>query len=159
MGGRMELDAKLAVLSQLAKAFREQQVLWALGASGLLYCKGIVSTFHDLDIMVAEQNVAVVEDILSQLGTKTQENPNAQYKSKAFLEYVVNGVDVDVIAGFVIVNGETHHYFPLEASQITDSRTIQGEDIPLQDLACWRQYYALMGRTQKGEMIEQYLKS
>ena len=45
---------KLSVLSKLALEFNRENVIWAVGASLLLYFKGYVKDFNDLDIMVAD---------------------------------------------------------------------------------------------------------
>lgn len=48
-------EEKLQVLVQLAELFNEHEIQWAVGGSLLLYFKGLVSDFHDLDLMIDEQ--------------------------------------------------------------------------------------------------------
>ena len=54
-----EIQKKIELLQKIAHRFNEANIEWALGASMLLYFKGIISEFHD-----AEQ----VRTILSEMG-------------------------------------------------------------------------------------------
>lgn len=151
----METEKKLAVLSRLARALNGRQAVWAVGASLLLYLKGKAPSFHDIDLMVAEADVGKAKEALLSLGTLQAPNPNAQYKTKHFLEFTIDGVEVDVMAGFCIVKDGAAHYFPLKKEDIQDAVYVNGELVPLQSLAAWRTYYQLMGRVDKVGMIGQ----
>lgn len=151
------IEKKLLVLSRIAQALNRQKATWAVGASLLLYCKGMVSEFHDIDIMVAEEDVEKARNALLSLGRQLPANPKAQYKTKCFLEFNVEGVEVDMMAGFTIVREGVDYYFPLRPGDIHDYVEINGETIPLQSLEQWRKYYGLMGRTDKVEIIEKLL--
>ena len=52
-----EREHKLAVLGEIARALNGGDVVWAVGGSLLLYCKGKTDTFRDIDIMVWEEHV------------------------------------------------------------------------------------------------------
>jgi hypothetical protein len=144
---------KLTVLSYIAKELNHKNVTWAIGASMLLYFKGIASEFHDIDIMVAEEDVEILKDVLSSFGNIQPPNPNVQYKTKYFLEFNVDGVDIDVMAGFIIISKGQEYYFPLKKEGINDYTEVNGIKIPLQSLEEWRNYYKLMGRDEKVKMI------
>ena len=64
-----EREHKLAVLGEIARALNGGDVVWAVGGSLLLYCKGKTDTFRDIDIMVWEEHVETVV-LLSKLNTK-----------------------------------------------------------------------------------------
>ena len=55
-----EREHKLAVLGEIARALHAGDVVWAVGGSLLLYCKGKTDTFRDIDIMVWEEHVETV---------------------------------------------------------------------------------------------------
>ncbi|EDS77967.1 conserved hypothetical protein [Clostridium botulinum C str. Eklund] len=148
------VENKFKVLSKIAKELNDNNITWAIGASLLLYIKGISSEFNDIDIMVAESDVEVLKNILLSLGELQPRNTNAQYKTKQFLEFKVQDVDIDVMAGFVIVNNGRNFYFPLDKDDIMDYTEINGVKIPLQSVKEWRNYYELMGRTEKVKMID-----
>lgn len=152
-----DIENKLTVLSHIAKELNHKNVTWAVGASMLLYFKGIVSEFHDIDIMVAEEDAETSKDVLLSLGNLQHPDPdpnaNGKYKTKCFLEFNVDGVDVDVMAGFIIVSKGKEYYFPLKKENIIDYTEVHGITIPLQSLGEWRRYYELMGRDEKVKMI------
>ncbi|MCY1714703.1 nucleotidyltransferase domain-containing protein [Caproiciproducens galactitolivorans] len=144
-----EISKKLTVLSQIAKELNRRQITWAIGASLLLYLKGMVQEFHDIDIMVAEADAEKAKKVLLSFGKLLPAGPKGQYKTKYFWEFDVDGVDIDMMAGFTIVHDGMDFYFPLEKEQINDYTEINGAVIPLQSLDEWRIYYKLMGRTDK----------
>ena len=98
-----ESRQKLTVLSKIARVFNENQILWAVGGSMLLYFKGKTDIFHDIDLMVGEKDIDAAKALLLTIGDLLPEKPNPQYKTRHFLEFSVDGVDVDVMAGFIIV--------------------------------------------------------
>lgn len=151
----MEIENKLSVLRKVAEAFNAHGITWAVGASLLLYFEGIVDDFHDLDLLIGENDVPSVESLLAPLGTMTRREPNAQYRTKAFLEYQIDGVELDLMAGFSIVAEGREHYFPLRKEEITKSIDLDGIQIPLHSVSAWKTYYALMGRIEKVQLIEQ----
>ncbi len=152
-----DIARKLSVLAMIAKELNERHIVWAVGASMLLYFKNKVPDFHDIDIMVSENDVEAVKDILLRYGSLQPPNPNARYKTKCFLEFSIDGVDIDVIAGFVIVNDNREYYFPLQAQDIQDYVMLGDTEIPLQSLSEWRKYYLLMGRMEKVKIIDGFV--
>ncbi len=148
-----EIERKLQVLAKIAQRLNTEKITWCVGASLLLYFKGIVDEFNDVDIMVSDSDTDKIEYILNQLGTLQTPNPNEKYKTKRFLEYIVDGVDVDVMSGFIIVNNNREYDCSLLTSQIRDSIIVDGQVIPLQSLGLWKRYYRLMGRESKVKLL------
>ena len=151
-----DLQKKLDMLSDIAAELNKKKVTWAVGASLLLYFKGIVTNFHDIDIMVAEEDVETAKEVLLTFGRLQPRYPDAQYQTKHFLEFIVNGIDIDVIAGFTIISEGTEYYFPLDRDSVCDYTELNGTAIPLQSVAEWRNYYLLMGRTEKVKLIDEH---
>lgn len=150
----MNIEKKLSVLSKIGKVLNENNIVWAVGGSLLLYLKGKVDEFHDIDIMVMEGNVKELKEILQGYGDLALPNPNAQYKTRHFLEFTIDQVEVDVMAGFVIIHKGKEYDCSLQLESITEYFLINDIHIPLQSLDEWRRYYVLMGRTEKVEMID-----
>lgn len=148
-----ESDEKLKVLSNIAHILNENEIVWAVGGSLLLYFKGKTDVFHDIDLMVCEDNIEELKKLLLPMGVLLPPNPNEQYKTRHFLEFKINDIDVDVMAGFVIVKDGKEYDCSLLPEQIAEYISLNGESIPLQSLGDWRRYYELMGRTSKVEMI------
>ncbi len=151
----MDIDLKLKVLSKIAKNLNGQKIVWAVGASTLLYLKGVVNNFNDIDLMIEQKDRDTVKSILSKIGRARNTEKNKQYNSKAFFEFVVDGVDIDVIAGFVIKHQEKEYYFPLEKDKINETVVVENETIYLHDVDEWKKYYRLMNRQDKVKVIEE----
>ncbi len=150
----MSVSSKFEVLKSVAKEFNHAGVIWALGGSMLLYFKGITSEFHDIDIMIMDDDLETVKKIMAALhGDIQPAKPNEKYRTKAFLEYVVSDVDVDIMAGLRIISEDQVVDCSLQANQIVEYIDLYGEKIPLQSSALWCRYYELMGREAKVKLI------
>ena len=152
-----ELNKKIKILKEIAQRFNTAYITWALGASMLLYFKGITSTFNDIDLMISNDDAESVRKILSEMGELQPPNPNPKYKTKVFMEFVINSVDVDVMAGFSILNDGKIYDCSLDKDQIVEWFTLGNTKIPLQSPLLWCEYYKLMGRKEKVDMIERVL--
>lgn len=152
-----EINEKIELLKKIARRFNDKNITWALGASMLLYLKGITSDFHDIDLMIAYSDVEQVKEILSGMGTLQLPNPHPKYRTKVFMEFSINSIDIDVMAGFSILSHNKIYDCSLKESQIVEWITLDDVKIPLQSPQLWCEYYKLMGRNEKVNMIERAL--
>lgn len=152
-----EIGQKIELLKKIALQFEKAHITWALGGSMMLYFKGIVPVFQDIDLMVADADAQTAQSILCGMGQMQPQTPNPKFRSKAFMEFVIDAVDVDVIAGFAIVSGDSVVDCSLQKEQIVERMPLGEACIPLQSPALWCRYYRLMDRTEKAQMIEQAL--
>lgn len=150
------MEEKLKVLKQIARAFREEKICWAVGGSMLLYFKGVTQTVHDIDLMVWEPDIEKARRLLLTMGILCPPRPQGSYRTRHFLELVIEGVEVDVMAGFVIQKGDQAWDCSLQPEQISEYLPLGDEVIPLQELSLWKKYYALMDRREKVELLEQH---
>ena len=157
MAGTQE---KIQLLLKIAHRLNEAHVEWALGASMLLYFKGITSDFHDIDLMVSDHDAECVRTILSGMGESCPSDsiPNPMYRTKTFMEFLIGSVEVDVMAGFAIVKDGKVYDCALRKEQIVEKMQLGAEIIPLQSPLLWCEYYRLMGRTEKAELIEKAME-
>lgn len=125
----------------------------------MLYLKGIAPDFHDIDLMISLKDADKVEQILLEMGRMCPPNPikNPMYHTKRFMEFVIDSIDVDVMAGFIIEKDGEIYDCSLHKNQIVEVVKLDGESIPLQSLDLWAKYYRLMGRKDKVLMIEKAL--
>ena len=150
-----DTEHKLEVLASVARRFNRENIIWAVGASLLLYLKGKTEVFHDIDIMLMEPDADRAKAILADMGVVQIPEPRAQYRTRHFWECVVDGVDIDVMAGLVIVSDGKEYDCPLRKEEIEETVRVHGQDIPLHSLSAWKHYYRLMGREDKVKMIGQ----
>lgn len=149
-----QLERKWAALGRIAEAFNRACLVWAVGGSLLLCLKGKTDRFADLDLMVREEDAETASALLAEMGRRTPTAPNPAYRTRCFEEWQVDGVDLDLMAGFVIVKDGVEHDCSLLPEQIAEWVTVQGQQVPLQSLADWRRYYQLMDRPEKVRMID-----
>lgn len=151
------MQKKIELLQKIAHRFNEANIEWALGASMLLHFKGIVSEVHDIDLLVSVHDAELVREILSEMGELHPANPisDPMYHTKVFMEFTIDSVDIDVMAGFAIVNEGKIYDCSLYKEQIVERMTLGTEIIPLQSPILWCKYYRLMGRNEKADLIEE----
>lgn len=145
----------LSVLQTVAHALNEQHINWSVGASLLLYFHNLTTVYHDIDIMTTVEDAEKVKDILEKLGAvKEDTKSSSTYRTQYFYEFNLEGAEIDVMAGMVIVDHGTAYDCSMKTDQIEGSAVLNGEKIPLYSLSEWRRFYALMGRKNKVEMID-----
>ncbi len=145
----------LHILAKTAHQLNQEKIDWAVGASLLLYYKDITDVFHDIDIMIGVEDAARVEKILLDLGAvKEASNPNAMYKTKCFMEFCLEEVEIDILAGMVISHNGIDEDCSFQKEQIEAYTQQDGETIPLYSLNEWRRFYSMMGRENKVLMID-----
>ena len=106
--------------------------------------------------MVADHDAECVRTILSEMGELCPPNPkpNPMYRTKTFMEFLIDSVEVDVMAGFAIVKDGKIYDCALRKEQSVEKMPLGEEVVPLQSPSLWCKYYRLMGRPEKAEMIE-----
>lgn len=125
----------------------------------MLYLRAVVTDFEDIDLFIAEANIEQVKSIMSTLGEITQQPKDRNYATKHFLEYTVDGVEIDIMSGFTIICEDKSHYFPLKDINKSDVIEIEGIKIYLEQLSVWLNYYKLTKRLDKVDLIEAHLKN
>lgn len=145
------VQQKIKTLAKVAKALNEASIPWALGGSGALYFLGLLDGFRDVDLMVAQPYVAAAQQAIEAV----EGLENTGYVEKYdLLQYCIDGLDFDVMKGFHF--GE--YAYTLQTQDILKGITVRDAQIPLHSLDIWREFYRLMGRTERVALIEQFTK-
>ena len=152
-----ERQKKLEVLAALAADLNESDILWAVGASAMLFLRRIVPDFRDIDLMVCEEDIEVAKEILLRHGTLLPAAEDDRFGSHHFLQFDVDGVEIDLIAGFVVNAADGQHVCPLQVEEVDACVDVFDEAVSLHALKVWYEYYTWMGRTERVKQIEEYL--
>jgi hypothetical protein len=148
----------LDVLSYIGEKLNKEDILWGVGASILLNHYGLVENPNDIDIMVHTKDIKKLDIVLKSLGEKKLEEKVSTYATEFFYEYVVKGIDVDVMAGFTINHNEGEYKYIFENNSISEMKNINGVNIPLTTLEDWYVIYQLIpNRNIKVKLIQTYL--
>ena len=74
------------------------------------------------------------------------------------MEFTIDTIDVDVMVRFSIIKDVKLFDCSLQKEQIVEKVLLGTELIPLQSPLLWCEYYRLMGRKEKVDMIESAMK-
>lgn len=147
-------------LSYIGKKLNDSGVVWGVGASLLLNQFSLIDKPNDIDIFVDIKDIDKVDEILKGIGDKKPWEKASTYSTEYFYEYVINGVDIDVMAGFRINHNSGVFEYVFDNRSISETRKINGVDIPFTSLEDWYVIYQLIsGREAKVNMIEKYIIS
>ncbi len=147
-------------LSHIGKKLNEGKVVWGVGASILLNHYGLIDKPNDIDILVDPNDIEIADIILKSIGEKKLSEKKDIYATDFFYEYVVDGFDVDVMAGLSINHDNGKFKYVFDQSSISEIKTVNGVNIPLTSLEDWYVIYQLIpNREEKSQMIEDYLLS
>lgn len=149
---------KLDLLARIAARFNSAGLTWALGASAMLYLRGITDDFRDIDLSVWDGDADTARDILLSMGTQCRSDAGEHYLTRHFYEFTVDGVEVDVMGGFAVEKDGVVYDCSLDPRDISGSASVGGQTIPLHSLQAWRRYYQLMGRPAKVRLIDTALE-
>lgn len=153
----MEDAMKIEVLKTVANMLNSNKLIWGLGGSAMLYLRGYVNSFNDIDIFVREDDFLKVKSVLLNNGDLKDDKPNEKYISRYFSSFEINYVVVNVTAGFTIEKGANMYYFPLKEEKLKDIVSLGATTIPLMTLEEWREYYTLSDKPDKVQIIDNYL--
>ena len=145
------------VLSELAVKLNEKNIRWGVGASVMLNYYGLVDSPNDIDIIVSSDDSRVADKILMSLGEKNFSSDLEIYKSEFFANYSINGVEVDLIAGFSIKQNSSYFKYDFDKKSITEIWNLEEIEIPVTAIEDWYILYQLMpNKEEKVLLIEDY---
>ncbi|GAA0180944.1 hypothetical protein SH2C18_35500 [Clostridium sediminicola] len=147
-------------LSYIGKKLNNSNIVWGVGASILLNQFGLIEKPNDIDIFVDIKDIHKADNILKGIGEKSIYEKTSTYSTEYFYEYIINGFDVDVMAGFAVNHNSGVFEYIFDKKSITEFKRINGVDIPFTSLEEWYVIYQLIpNREAKIKMIENYLLS
>lgn len=147
-------------LSYIGQKLNDSNIAWAVGASILLNQFGLIEKPNDIDIFVDIKDIERADEILKSIGNKKQWEKTATYSTKYFYEYIIDGIDVDVMAGFAVNHNSGVFEYTFDHNSISEFKIINGVSIPFTSLEDWYVIYQLIpNRELKVKMIEKYLLS
>lgn len=156
---RIESNLK-AVLFKIAKQLNEAKVTWAVGASIVLdYYDLLDKSPQDIDLIIQIDDIEKVDRILKTLGKKQSWEKSEQYSTPYFYEFVIDDVEVDVMAQLTINTTKGQFQYPFDKNCINSIWSEMGIDVPLTSLEDWFVLYGLMeNREDKVKLIGTYFK-
>ena len=151
-------DKMFKTLSYIGEKLNDSNILWAVGASMMLNQFGLINNPNDIDIFVDIKDINRADEILQSIGKKKKTEKNSVYSTEFFYKYLINGIGIDVMAGFAINHSRGVYEFIFDTKSISKIETINEIDIPFTSLEDWYIIYQLIpNREFKVNLIEKYL--
>jgi hypothetical protein len=149
----------LDVLVKIARELNSKNIKWVVGSSIVMNHFNLVDKMNDIDIIISREDIHKADEILKQMGVmRPLEIDPGIYTTEVFHEYVVDGIDVDMMCGFGISHEEGIYEYELNNDTYVDSFNLDGEKIYYSSLEDWYVLYQLIGgREVKVNKIEDYL--
>lgn len=145
-------------LVKIAKILNSEDIVWAVGASMLLRQYALADP-ADIDIVVALEDAGRVDSLLSSLGTvKNQKEKSDIYLTDFFHEYIIDSVEIDVMAGFKIKLPDSSVFeYKFDKESIPHIFDIDGVGVPFMSLEDWYVLYQLMpNREYKANLLQDH---
>ena len=153
------MSEKEKVLLNIASRLNESGLFWGVGASLLLVFHGIAHQYNDIDLMVAEKDIEKADEILSSLGNKKVRQPTETYATDYFYEYVIDGVEIDVMCNFKICREGITYLYDFDCDYELEFIRVRDVNMPLTRIEDWYLLYLLMpNREKRITQIEEYFK-
>jgi len=158
----LDIEQKLTTLGKVAQRLNEKNIIWAVGASALLYLEGLTTDFHDFDLLIAPRDIPLATEVFMQLGARRlpRSAPSPDYATAQFVEVMLDGVDFDLLCGFAIRRKEVVYPYPFSENRVAHTVNTKGALTPLTPLADWFVLYQLMPvGARKAALIGRHLKA
>lgn len=144
------------VLKKIAICLNERSLSWALGGSLMLSFFDVNIKAHDIDLVTDVGSASEIESVLFSLGVKKPKRANGIYATSYFGEFIVDGVDIDLMSEVKVKEKEeVVSFLPSDIEKVIN---LDGVDIPLSSLKKWEDLYHLIDRKEKVELIEGIIK-
>lgn len=147
----------IQVLKQVAERLNKAEIVWGLGGSLLLKQKGLVEKANDIDLLIAERDVARAHELISEFGPGEQVGPNDPSYSQYFYQHRIGDVSLDLISVYRIRHNQGMYEVPFDDASINGYMQIDDVEVPLSSLEDWYAIYRLLPKkVGKPELIEGY---
>jgi hypothetical protein len=150
----------IETLKLVGQHLNKENIRWGIGASVMLFAHDIVQTPRDIDILVHIEDVQKTIDTLSILGKLKPRTPSNTCKSKAFYEFTINEIDVEIMGGFTVKHSEGTYIYEFNNNSAPEFIEIDNIQLPLMTVEDWYIIYQVLpNRETKVQMIEEYLST
>ncbi len=148
----------LDALARIAGALNESGSTWAVGASLLLRQYALADHPNDIDIIVRTEHAEAAALLLGEMGESLPAGQSSLFDTRFFRKFRIEGVGVDLMAGFRIRHPEGVYEYAFGDSSVSERRMIEGEAVPFAALEDWFVLYQLMPeKVAKAARIEAHL--
>jgi len=147
------------VLVKVTRIFDKENITWGLGASGILFYHGIVDQVNDIDIVVLPDHVEQAEALVLTIGKKVDTPPSSFYDNEYFGEFIVDGVELDIMSNMTIINHGIKFLYEFTKASVVHYMKIQDVNVPISSLEEWYfLYHIIPNKDKKIKILDDYYK-
>lgn len=143
-------------LKIIAQCFESEHITYGLGGSGVLVAYDILETMHDIDIVVALEDIEKAKKIMDILGVLKESGKNCLVEREYGYVYDMNGVKVEIMSNMHLKHSQGLYSVPFNKNRVTYRMSIDDLMIPVMALEDWYVIYQLIGRQDRIDQIEAY---
>ena len=158
----MDAQNKLAALGRVARALNAAQIVWAVGATALLYLLEIEAEPERIELMVEIADFEPARATLRAVGGGSQPAPALNAACAVALRDVlrVDEVDFDLICDLTIRRKEGTYRYLFDQSRVAARLRLEDTLVPLTPLEDWYVLYQLIpGRAKLVTQISRYFRT
>lgn len=152
------MRTRLALLETLAGRLNPTRIPYAIGSSALLYARGLVDGFRDIDLFINEEDGPAVLQALDGLGAVERGRQCPPYVSPLFSTITAPACGVDIIGGFGVLQDATEYAIRIGAHSIEQDSLCGAQPVPLMYLEDCLVFYQLMGRRDKVALLRDHFR-
>ncbi|KEO84818.1 hypothetical protein [Tumebacillus flagellatus] len=145
-------------IEKTARCLNAAGVTWAAGASWMLLQNGVVEQARDFDLLVKLDDAQRAKEVLLQLGSGRPGVTKQPYLTKQFWTFEVDGMEIDMMAGFTLAHAGGEYLFPFDEAHIVGHAAVGTQSVPLSAPEDWLVLYLLMGREPRVGALEAHFQ-
>ncbi|NRT75890.1 hypothetical protein [Clostridium beijerinckii] len=148
----------LKALSYIGNKFNDLNIVWGAGGSVLLSHFGLLNNLNDISIFVDVNDIIKIDEMFKDMSNEIANNESKLYSPKYFHKSIIEGSEVNIIAGLKINHSNGTFKYIFHSDSISELTEINKIDIPLMSLEDWYVLYQLNPNTkEKAALIEKFL--
>jgi hypothetical protein len=151
----MSISKLKQILLVITRELKNNDINYVLGGSLLLYLEGIDTTVQDIDLLIDIEDIEKLKKTLNNYDFKSIE-ANQNYRTEHFYTINIEGIDIDIMAGFKVQTKIGLYEFPFKIEKTLE---IGNEIINLCSIKEWLKAYQAMNRKDKVEIIKNHIQS
>ena len=143
-------------LKIIAQCFESEHIVYGLGGSCVLVAYDILENMHDIDIVVALEDIEKAKKIMDIIAVLKESGNNCFVSTEHNYLYDMNGIEVELMCNMHIKHSQGLYAVPFNKNRRTYRMSIDDIMIPVMSLEDWYIFYQLIERQDRVDQIEAY---